>query len=254
MGSWPVVAPAGARSHELGTCSALPGAHQECGMSDIRIYINPLTDRSFATPAPSRAPLSHPKKPKLKAKKKPGGVPGLMRDALVALGLNPNQSLGIRWLADHVAVSFGLDTRFIDRKKARWLLQEFVAGRINRQNFSETLATYVRTPRAEKKKSRKHHHKQRAKNHVQRSTRDGWWIKYEAYINSPEWKLFRRTIIKARGKKCEDCSAAGPVLHLHHLTYERLGNELPEDVRLLCEPCHQKQHPHKRITRQSTTS
>jgi hypothetical protein len=33
-------------------------------------------------------------------------------------------------------------------------------------------------------------------------------------------------------------------MHLHHLTYERRGKELPADVVYLCLPCHGKQHPH----------
>jgi hypothetical protein len=30
--------------------------------------------------------------------------------------------------------------------------------------------------------------------------------------------------------------------HLHHLTYQRQGNELPEDVQLICLPCHSAAH------------
>lgn len=28
-------------------------------------------------------------------------------------------------------------------------------------------------------------------------------------------------------------------LHVHHRTYERLGEELPEDLVVLCEVCHE---------------
>jgi predicted HNH restriction endonuclease len=31
-------------------------------------------------------------------------------------------------------------------------------------------------------------------------------------------------------------------LILHHLTYERVGNESDEDLRLLCKECHREAH------------
>jgi len=66
--------------------------------------------------------------------------------------------------------------------------------------------------------------------------------KYEDHINSVEWKNFRQEIIKKRGYKCEKCGAANTVIHAHHLTYERLTNELPEDIQLLCITCHKQAH------------
>jgi hypothetical protein len=65
--------------------------------------------------------------------------------------------------------------------------------------------------------------------------------KYNTYINSPEWKKFRLSIIIERGSVCEKCSAEGSV-DAHHLTYDRLFNELPQDIMLLCKPCHKKEH------------
>lgn len=32
--------------------------------------------------------------------------------------------------------------------------------------------------------------------------------------------------------------------HIHHLTYIRQGNELPEDLELVCLDCHGESHPH----------
>jgi hypothetical protein len=68
---------------------------------------------------------------------------------------------------------------------------------------------------------------------------------YEKYIRSKEWAAFRQLIFSMRGSICEDCGTSGIVFHLHHLTYVRLGNELPEDVRILCVPCHEKIHGRK---------
>lgn len=36
-------------------------------------------------------------------------------------------------------------------------------------------------------------------------------------------------------------------LHVHHLTYERKGHELLEDVLVLCLSCHEEQHPGRRF-------
>jgi 5-methylcytosine-specific restriction endonuclease McrA len=66
-------------------------------------------------------------------------------------------------------------------------------------------------------------------------------------MRSDKWKLFRQGIIVARGKKCEVCGDKNGGLHLHHLSYKRMGEELPEDVQLLCRACHQLQHPEKKI-------
>lgn len=47
-------------------------------------------------------------------------------------------------------------------------------------------------------------------------------------------------MIVGRCRKCKICEKAGRVVH--HLTYERLGAELPTDVVVLCEWCHDLLH------------
>ena len=64
---------------------------------------------------------------------------------------------------------------------------------------------------------------------------------YIEYINSAEWRAFRKTVIEVRGSICERCGSEGSV-DVHHLTYERLMLELPEDVKLLCRDCHKLEH------------
>lgn len=65
---------------------------------------------------------------------------------------------------------------------------------------------------------------------------------YIAYIASPKWKSFRNSIIIERGRKCERCGEEKGEIHAHHLTYIRFMNELPEDIKLLCKPCHKEVH------------
>lgn len=65
---------------------------------------------------------------------------------------------------------------------------------------------------------------------------------YLEYLNSDKWRAFRLGIMKERGRKCEKCGQDKGEIHAHHLTYERFMNELPEDIQLLCKPCHMAVH------------
>jgi len=71
---------------------------------------------------------------------------------------------------------------------------------------------------------------------------------YEKYFDLPHWQDFRKQKL---GKNCCEKCGASPekvtretALHVHHLTYERLGEELIEDVIIICRPCHEKEHGH----------
>lgn len=64
---------------------------------------------------------------------------------------------------------------------------------------------------------------------------------YKKYLRSEKWQKIRKSVFSARGKKCEICSKS-KWLHIHHLTYERIFNELPEDLQILCRTCHEKAH------------
>jgi hypothetical protein len=64
---------------------------------------------------------------------------------------------------------------------------------------------------------------------------------WAAYIASPGWRKLRHDVIKERGAKCERCGGTEE-LQLHHTSYRRLGNEAPEDLLLLCEICHHREH------------
>jgi 5-methylcytosine-specific restriction endonuclease McrA len=65
---------------------------------------------------------------------------------------------------------------------------------------------------------------------------------YEKYLATPEWGYRRREMVKAAERKCGRCGRYSPNLDVHHLTYERLGNELPEDLIVLCHDCHSLEH------------
>jgi 5-methylcytosine-specific restriction endonuclease McrA len=65
---------------------------------------------------------------------------------------------------------------------------------------------------------------------------------YDWYINkSVLWKSIREWALLRAGNKCEKCGAAFP-LQVHHKTYARLGKEGPNDLIVLCVPCHEEEH------------
>lgn len=68
-----------------------------------------------------------------------------------------------------------------------------------------------------------------------------WYTKYKDYLKSKEWTEMKIDLIQNRGSKCENCGKKGNV-DVHHLTYERLYKEDPEDLMLLCRSCHSKEH------------
>lgn len=68
--------------------------------------------------------------------------------------------------------------------------------------------------------------------------------KYRAYLHSKEWKAKRQQLFKERGKKCEICGDTNQ-LEIHHITYDRLYNELSEDLLIVCNPCHSNLHKKK---------
>ncbi|TWT55150.1 hypothetical protein Pla22_28040 [Rubripirellula amarantea] len=72
-------------------------------------------------------------------------------------------------------------------------------------------------------------------------------MQYRDYIKSGAWKArknrklrnatwVRRRIV-CRGCHCLVLFSVGDI-HVHHLTYERLGNELDSDLAVLCSGCH----------------
>lgn len=66
-------------------------------------------------------------------------------------------------------------------------------------------------------------------------------MSYEDYLLTPEWQDTRRRALVKAGHRCERCRARDG-LEVHHLTYERKGHELPEDLTVLCRRCHEAAH------------
>jgi len=68
--------------------------------------------------------------------------------------------------------------------------------------------------------------------------------KYYSYLESKEWLTIRVELLYTRGCKCEKCKKdfEPHKLQIHHITYDRLYNELPSDLLVVCGRCHMEIH------------
>ena len=70
---------------------------------------------------------------------------------------------------------------------------------------------------------------------------------YSSYLASQDWLERRKSLIENAGHECNRCRLPrwlskyvyGEDLHVHHLNYQSMGKELPEDVEILCKRCHE---------------
>ncbi len=60
---------------------------------------------------------------------------------------------------------------------------------------------------------------------------------YHKYLASREWAKKKWAVRKRAGGNCERCHK-NPIAATHHLTYERVGKELLEDLQGVCSECH----------------
>ena len=69
-------------------------------------------------------------------------------------------------------------------------------------------------------------------------------LTYYEYLASDWWRSRRANAIRAAGYRCqhEGCKAMDLHLHVHHVGYERLGNELDSDLMVLCGLHHRLYH------------
>lgn len=69
---------------------------------------------------------------------------------------------------------------------------------------------------------------------------------YKEYMRSQQWKRKRQEAIDHHGNWCNRCGAEPPTpLQVHHITYDRLFQELMDDLEVLCGGCHRNEHEGK---------
>lgn len=74
-------------------------------------------------------------------------------------------------------------------------------------------------------------------------------LDYATYIGSEEWALRKTRYYATHGRECARCGPPSDrvedlakSIHLHHLSYERMGHESDIDLMPLCEECHSTAH------------
>lgn len=87
------------------------------------------------------------------------------------------------------------------------------------------------------------HNKARANARGQRVDPD----EYENYMRSPTWATRRAQFIATQRVVECPCGSTDD-LHVHHITYERLGAEADDDLLLVCQRCHSRIHHLERVS------
>ncbi|MBX3011525.1 MAG: hypothetical protein KF832_08450 [Caldilineaceae bacterium] len=74
-------------------------------------------------------------------------------------------------------------------------------------------------------------------------------VDYNDYIQSQAWQQRVAAAKERANQRCQICNRAAPRVNLtvHHRTYERLGNELPADLTVLCGGCYDLYTKNRRI-------
>lgn len=64
----------------------------------------------------------------------------------------------------------------------------------------------------------------------------------KAYIESPQWQILRKQILKRDQYTCQGCGINGVPLEVHHITYINYESEQLSDLVSVCRDCHQAIH------------
>lgn len=76
----------------------------------------------------------------------------------------------------------------------------------------------------------------------QRERQDAEWREsYDDYLQSSAWREIRTRVLRRAQGTCEGCLHR-PATQVHHLTYERAGNEMCFDLVAICVNCHSRLH------------
>lgn len=67
-------------------------------------------------------------------------------------------------------------------------------------------------------------------------------VPYADYLQTAHWRSVRDQALRRAKWRCEQCQTKRE-LQVHHRTYERLGQEAPGDLVVLCAGCHENEHP-----------
>ena len=116
----------------------------------------------------------------------------------------------------------------------------------NLPHSSLTLAERANAPELDNALREEWAEKQRAarvKSELEKLTeKPGWWDRYQAYLQTPEWQSKRALRRQVDRGDCQarlrGCEVKG--YECHHLSYAHLGDEALWELRTVCGSCHHK--------------
>lgn len=73
-------------------------------------------------------------------------------------------------------------------------------------------------------------------------------LSYTDYLRTDHWVKVRESAIRRAKWRCQACYSSRDI-QVHHRTYDRLGEESPSDLMVLCDPCHSVFHSERRLSR-----
>ena len=72
------------------------------------------------------------------------------------------------------------------------------------------------------------------------SFKEEWWRTYNDYLKSAKWRTMRSLVMERDNGTCRRCSSQAE--HVHHLNYDRVGDESMSDLVAVCSGCHKWIH------------
>jgi len=64
---------------------------------------------------------------------------------------------------------------------------------------------------------------------------------YRRHLGSVQWQHTRARALERAGFRCAHCGSEARLV-VHHDNYDHVGDEWPEDLRVLCWDCHDWEH------------
>lgn len=76
----------------------------------------------------------------------------------------------------------------------------------------------------------------------ERAYQEAWWAWYGRYLASARWAAKRAAVLARDRGRCVVPGCGRAAVQVHHLTYERVGDEAMDDLAAVCETCHSAAH------------
>lgn len=129
---------------------------------------------------------------------------------------------------DQLIKQYGDDlfTRFKSKRKRK----AFAHGRLTSEQVG--VLRYYTNRFKEREKTKRRRAERRSKGHR---------TSYETYINSKDWERRRNAFWQTHPRRCAVCDT-GLRIHLHHMSYRKIGAEPDEHLIPLCQAHHRRYH------------